>query len=658
MSRKVFSFCIACLFLLVKGLCQPGELNRDSLLRELARAKEDTGKVLLLIAVGQQFELNNPDTAAHFYKAAGRLSQKLNYPIGIIKYISNYTAILNVQGKFEESMRLNREGLDISRKYQLVRQTAVSLGNIASVYSYQGDNLSAASYYLQALPYFEQLKDSTSLSILYSNLAKCYQSMKLYVRAEEYGKSSIAFAGDKPWALGYALLNTGVAITGQGRLREAMHYFDSSYRMGLHMEDDLLVESSLMNQADIYTHWGQYSRGIATLDRARRLGKKISDENSVSLIYRQLAWIYYRQQDLPLSRVYLDSAIAAARRNRMMEDLRDAYELSVIEEAAADDPRQTVFYDSLRHSLDDSLFSTSIARNMEELNTRYQTEKRQAEIEALNKEKQIQQLSIKQHAILNYLLAGSSVAILSIFFLSYRNSRNKQKLSQQTGQLQSQRIRELEQEQQLVSYNALLKGQEEERSRMAKDLHDGVGGMLSGIKLSLSAMRGNAILSEDNARLFAQALLQLDNSMAELRRVAHNMMPEALVRLGLEQAIQDYCDHLNESGTIRIKCQFHGLETRLEAANEIVVYRIVQELVNNIIRHAAASEALVQLMRNEDLLSIIIEDNGRGFDLSAVPQGGAGLGNVRSRVDYLHGVMDVRAEPGKGVSVHIECPLG
>ncbi len=196
-------------------------------------------------------------------------------------------------------MKLNREGLDISRKNHLVRQTAVSLGNIASVYSYQGDNLAASTYYLQALPYFEQLRDSASLSIMYSNLAKCYQSMKLYARAETYGKSSIVFAGDKAWVLGYALLNTGVAVTGQRRYREAWSYFDSSYRMGLHQEDDYLTESSLMNQADIYTHWAQYDKGIAALNQARRLGKKISDENSVSLIDLQLARIYYAPTEHP-----------------------------------------------------------------------------------------------------------------------------------------------------------------------------------------------------------------------------------------------------------------------------------------------------------------------------------------------------------------------
>jgi len=157
--------------------------------------------------------------------------------------------------------------------------------------------------------------------------------------------------------------------------------------------------------------------------------------------------------------------------------------------------------------------------------------------------------------------------------------------------------------------------------------------------------------------LFTRALEQLDSSIGEMRRVAHNMMPEALVRLGLPQAVQDYCDGVNESNQLTVKCQIHGLEERLDPTTEIVVYRIIQELLNNIVKHANASEALVQLMRQDDRLSITVEDNGKGFDPSTVSTRGAGLSNVRSRVDYLKGEMDLRSEPGKGCSIHIECNL-
>jgi two-component system, NarL family, sensor kinase len=204
----------------------------------------------------------------------------------------------------------------------------------------------------------------------------------------------------------------------------------------------------------------------------------------------------------------------------------------------------------------------------------------------------------------------------------------------------------------------MLKGQEEERSRMAKDLHDGLGGMLSGVKLSLGAMKGNMILSEANTRLFASVLDQLDHSINEMRRVAHNMMPEALVKLGLQQAVQDYCDGLNESNNLKFNTQFYGLEKRLDTASEIVVYRIVQELLNNVVKHANASEVLVQLMRHEKNLNITIEDNGRGFIVGEVDsQRSVGLNNVRSRVDYLKGQLDIKSAPGAGTSIHIECAV-
>ena len=202
----------------------------------------------------------------------------------------------------------------------------------------------------------------------------------------------------------------------------------------------------------------------------------------------------------------------------------------------------------------------------------------------------------------------------------------------------------------------MLKGQEEERSRMAKDLHDSLGGMLSGVKLSLGAMKGNIVLSEENTRLFSNVLDQLDHSINEMRRVAHNMMPEALMKLGLQQAVQDYCDGLNESNKIVFRTQFYGLENRLDAATEILVYRIVQELLNNVVKHASATEALVQVMRHDQNLNITIEDNGIGF-VPNEAKTGVGLSNVRSRVDYLKGYFDIQSTAGSGTSIHIECPV-
>ncbi|QEC72080.1 sensor histidine kinase [Arachidicoccus ginsenosidivorans] len=200
-----------------------------------------------------------------------------------------------------------------------------------------------------------------------------------------------------------------------------------------------------------------------------------------------------------------------------------------------------------------------------------------------------------------------------------------------------------------------MKGQEQERSRLARDLHDGVGGLLSGVKLRLSSMKGNFYLPEESAISLQGIIGQLDNSIQELRRVSHNMMPEALIKYGLKEALENYTDYIQSSGALQIQLQLYGLEHRLNQDTEIILYRIVQELLTNVIKHAQATNVLLQFIRNNDRFTLTVEDNGKGFDKD--PEGaknGAGLSNINARVAYLNGNMDINTAPGKGCSITIE----
>ena len=214
---------------------------------------------------------------------------------------------------------------------------------------------------------------------------------------------------------------------------------------------------------------------------------------------------------------------------------------------------------------------------------------------------------------------------------------------------------QLQQEKQLFGSNSVLKGQEEERSRLAKDLHDGLGGLLSGIKFTLNSMTGNQVISEQNSNVFNRALGQLDNAISELRRVAHSMMPEALLKFGLKDALQDYCEGINQSGKLEVNFEAWGLEERQEQSIEVSLYRIVQELLNNTMKHAEATKAHVQLVQNENLLTLTVEDNGKGFDSHNLQTNkGAGITNVESRVAYLNGKMDIKSDPSHGTSIEVQ----
>jgi signal transduction histidine kinase len=241
--------------------------------------------------------------------------------------------------------------------------------------------------------------------------------------------------------------------------------------------------------------------------------------------------------------------------------------------------------------------------------------------------------------------------MLIISLLIYRNYRNRQKLQQA-------KIEELETEKQLTATEAVLKGEEQERTRLAKDLHDGLGGMLSGIKFSLSNMKENLIMTPGNAQAFERSIDMLDSSIREMRRVAHSMMPEVLMKYGLDTAVKEYCNEIGRSGVLRINYQSVGMTgVNPEQITAVTVYRIVQELVNNSIKHAAAKNVLVQLhfSPKEKQLAITVEDDGKGFDTTLLKQStGIGWSNIQNRVEFLKGKLDVNSSIGKGTSVLIE----
>ena len=169
-------------------------------------------------------------------------------------------------------------------------------------------------------------------------------------------------------------------------------------------------------------------------------------------------------------------------------------------------------------------------------------------------------------------------------------------------------------------------------------------------------MKGNMVMTPENHQAFERSMDMLDSSIKEMRRVAHNMMPEALVRFGLDTALKDYCNDLNQGGALRINYQSIGLEDDFpDQTTAINIYRIVQELIGNTLKHAAAKAAIVQVTRTDSLLAVTVEDDGKGFDTSVLERTkGIGWTNIQHRVAFLKGKLDIRSAPGKGTSVHIE----
>jgi signal transduction histidine kinase len=339
--------------------------------------------------------------------------------------------------------------------------------------------------------------------------------------------------------------------------------------------------------------------------------------------------------------------------------LRDSYLImsQIKEKQKAFEP--ALDYLKKYQALNDTLLSESRTKYVQQLESNYHTAQKnnrisEQQIAILENEKTIQKKNL-----LNTALISGLALLLIIGILGYRNFKHRSRLLQQSEKLKEEKIRELEQERKLVALESVMKGQEEERSRLARDLHDGVGGLLSGVKLSMSNMKGNVFLSEENAHSFNNVIMQLDQSIAELRRVSHNMMPEALIKYGLKEALENYCENMNVSGKIKLQLQTYGMEKRMEQSSEIVIYRITQELLNNVIKHANAKNVLIQLVREADRFNLTVEDDGKGFDVEEIEnKTGAGLSNIKARAEYLGGSVDIVSKKGEGTSVNIEGSCG
>ncbi|MBT1687989.1 sensor histidine kinase [Dawidia soli] len=295
-------------------------------------------------------------------------------------------------------------------------------------------------------------------------------------------------------------------------------------------------------------------------------------------------------------------------------------------------------------TLSDSLHKQQLQKDIAELENKFKHAESERKITLLQAEKE--RAATESHN--NRLLAGLLGTISLFLFVSVVLGVV---LYRQRSVRYRQQLKDTEQQQQIQLTRALMQGEEKERKRLAADLHDGLGGQLAGIKINLSRLATGT--SHPDTQL-QKVIEQLDVSANELRRIARNMMPESLLLMGLEPALKDMCDSLS-TDTMSVNFQPFGIQRDIQPEVQINIYRIVQELLTNAVRHAHAREILVQCSQNGTRFFITLEDNGKGFDPAAIiARPGIGLSNARSRVEYLNGKLDITSAPGEGTTINIE----
>ncbi len=619
----------------------------DSLKRLLNKSKEDTSKVKLLFALTLEYEDHDMKKAMTYAKEGGRLSNKLNYTAGKLKYNKRMMYLFATLTQHDSAIVYGKQILKIATETKDTLNMGIAYITLGERYNFKSDYETGIAYSLKGLRIIERLDTSSrTRATLNASMAANYLMIKDYKKSIEFGeKAEVLDRKNKNYkSLTSTLLNLGNAydalgqdIKAIGAYKESLslcdkYNFPSFVAMNCEGMVEIMDRQNKLDQVKYYAE-----KGLAT-------AIKIADNFNIMSCYQNLSIYYLKTNQHDKAKELLFKALDISKANDYKE-ARGAILQSLSNVLyATHDYALASQYEREATKIKEDIFTKSMAQKHANEEVKFETEKKESQIK-------LQTAEIRQKNILNYFLIAGTIAFLAISILSYRNYKHRQKLQQA-------KIDELETEKQLTATEAVLKGEEQERTRLAKDLHDGLGGMLSGIKFSLNNMKENLIMTPDNVHAFERSIDMLDSSIKEMRRVAHNMMPEILVKYGLDTALKEYCEEMDRNGVLHVNYQSVGMQQAdISQTTSVTIYRIVQELLNNTIKHANAKNVLVQLHQSaqEKLLAVTVEDDGTGFDTEVLKQS-AGMGwlNIRNRVEFLKGRIDLQSAPGKGTSIMIE----
>lgn len=591
-------------------------------------------------------------SARKFFDLSLRISSTLDYKEGLINSYDKYGVVMRNHSDYPQALFYHKKGLELAEAIASKPLKIQTLNNIGVVYRRLDDAKQALEYHMNALRMAEEINDVRNICISVNSIGNIYASLNQPLEALKCFKRSLPLEQKRGnlWGVAINFHNIGSVYESLNKLDSALIFYSKSLEADIKINKQAGVAICYNSIGDIYLKKKEYAKAIQYFKDALKINIQVDDQIYISVSYNNIGNSYLLNGKFKEAITYYQKGLSIAQAIGSKSQAQEAFEgLSKSYRGLRDFEKALDCYvSSVRYK--DSITNENNIRHVAQIQAQYNTEKQQHQISILKKQKEASRLYI---IILILIIIG----IIVTFLLIYRTIIQKRRIAIQELDLKEQKIRELEKHHQLLATQAVLEGEETERSRLARDLHDGLGGLLSGVKLTLSGMKGNAFLSSDSLSLFEKALGMLDTSIKELRRVAHNMMPEALMKFGLKDALGDFCSSL-ENKQIAISYQHFGINHRFDHKIEISLYRIAQELINNAIKHSRATELMVHLIQEEKRVCLTVQDNGIGFNTNILHTSkGAGLVNIRSRAESLRGRFDLISEPDKGTEVIVEFGL-
>jgi two-component system NarL family sensor kinase len=568
---------------------------------------------------------NLPDSAkvAKILQAANAIRNK-----DFSNCISLCDAVINIESKKNNSNTLGE---------------AYLLKGLTSYFA--GEYEQTLDFYLTAIKNFEQGKNLegkakvlNELGIFYRKQQNDTSSLKSFKEAYELA-SSIQNKG----IMATSINNQGLLAQDFGKHNDAIELFKQAEEIYQQINDSIGISYTMDYASVSYAAQGNFDLAKQNETTSLQLRMQLKDSNAASLSLINLAEFEKLQGNTDKSINYLFQCIAISEKIKYKDLTSYCYKVLSEQFAKKNDNQKAYFYHVKYAELNEEIFNETRSKQINELQTKYETEKRIQQIELLTKENELKEIRNRNQLL---FLLGLMIISGIVGFAIYQNQKRKKQHEIDQLIIQEKETRS----------KAIIEAEEKERIRIARDLHDGIAQTMTAAKMQLESFiekSDKTFLEHTNIQTIFDLI---KDAGQEVRAVSHSMIPNALLKSGLVAAVRDF---VNRTSTEKLKINLVvlGLNERIHENIETVVFRVLQELINNILKHANANEVTIQLIREASELTMMVEDNGIGFETSILSNPGIGLKNIRSRIEYLNGTFDIDSSVGNGTTVIIEIPL-
>ncbi|MBV6441042.1 MAG: sensor histidine kinase [Haliscomenobacteraceae bacterium CHB4] len=558
---------------------------------------------------GNFYWRKNDFDSSYVYKSrAARIYLEIKHLSGASATYEELGALMIRKVELDKAAHFLYKAIELADQAGLDSLKAVPFMNLSNVFGQLGDGEKERAFLLQSHILAKKYKNQRLITITGADLATCYIEASMLDSARHFALHILREMQNNHALKACSYYSLALWETSQGNWEAANQYY-------LKIKND-------SNISDYYRIG--YLQGYANFLKARKL-------------YAKAKPVYEDIMDRAKKSGQNDFLFVAYREYypmlEEMKDYRRAYEVA---------KEYIVFHDSV-HNI-------GVEEKVREINVKYETAEKERALQA-------SKLELAEHTNQRNLLLGGMILIGLLGMIVVLRQRYRiqlaAKLHEQEVELAKQKIERLHQEQSYLALQSMVTGEDAERNRLAKELHDGLGGLLSSLKLTLT--NRNNCLDDANCR---ETVHIVDKASMELRRIAQNLMPEALSKFGLIASLEDLCADVESHAKIQTSFQHYGIREPLPQSMVLPLYRIVQESLNNVVKHSQATEVVVQLIQQDYDLHLTIEDNGVGFQPEkALGNGGSGLKNLQSRVTFLDGSIEFDSAPGAGTSINIAIPI-